>query len=167
MQFDFISHGEISDRQLDKIAELKATVWSYPIAEHLRWMTANLIPEDIHLMLYAGDASEPLIGYLTINRIEIDGHQCVGIGNVCIHRDLHGKGLGLLLMKLAEYHILTSHSDAWLLCKPSVAMFYEQCGWTPFKGLLTYDGKKIDCNIYKLNVQQRSLYSSHSINRLF
>lgn len=178
MRFDFISHGKIDERQLDHIAEIKATVWPYHPAEHRRWMIDNLISDDLHLLLYKGDTSDTLIGYLTLNSIEVDGKPCLGIGNVCIHSEFHGKGLGLLLMKLAESYILTIHSDAWLLCKPTVAPFYERCGWIPVEGDLIHNGEIINCRVYKMmntspsridinQPQCPKIDGEHCINRIF
>lgn len=167
MKFKFIPHSDITEQLLDQVVALKATVWPYPLDEHRRWIAANLIPDDIHLILYKDDGSDTMIGYLTLNSIKIDGQSCFGIGNVCVHHDFHGQGLGLLLMKIAEYYIITSHHDAWLLCKPNVAQFYERCGWTKFEGILVHDDNRIDCNIYTLRNYQGEMTSSLRLDRIF
>lgn len=180
MKFYFISHEAIIKKQLEKIAELKATVWPYPPTEQLRWMIDNHIKEDIHLLLYGGENSETLMGYVALNSIEVDGNSSIGIGNVCVHRDCQGQGYGILLMKIAESYIINSHSDAWLLCKPTVAPFYERCGWARIKDKFTFADEIINCQVYKLwnrmflcrtlnphQSSQTEKNGTHRINRIF
>ncbi|RKT01338.1 GNAT family N-acetyltransferase [Chryseobacterium defluvii] len=135
MEFNFIKHSELTEGLLLKIIEIKQHHWNYPLENQKKWIEENLKSDDFHLILFD---SSGLIGYLTLVDLELQidssSKNYYGIGSVCVHGEMKGKQLGLLLMKLVDYFLNVKKTPGILLCKSELVDFYKKCGWKLYNG---------------------------------
>ena len=166
MHFDFIHHVDISSETLDNIVTLKSKIWNYSREQHFDWISKNIHPYDIHLILKDDNI---LIGYLNIVDIRFNDINSLGVGNVCITPTLRSKNLGLLMMNLASYFIQSNHKPGILLCKDHVLGFYEKCNWQKLiDKVYGPDNVLLTCNILKSpNTNYQTNDHKIMLNRLF
>lgn len=151
MNFEFVQHKKCSENIFIEISRLKDEFWHYPIEEHLRWMEKNLDSDDIHLLLR--NEKNDLIGYLNLVNLSCQAENvsisCIGIGNVCVKREYQQQSIGYLLVKLTEYHLLKNKKTGVLLCKDSLAAFYNKCKWIQYSGnKFSASGDRLTCNLF-------------------
>lgn len=149
LSFSFRLGNSLTGNEFDEIIRIKDSVWSHPYQSHRKWIEDNLEPEDIHLIVKSEDNA---IAYLNMVNLTVMGdsiYNALGIGNVCVYPEYQGKNLGFLLIKLAEYQISQLKKIGILICKDRVKAFYEKCGWSQFKGKVSFkDGKMLEHNIF-------------------
>lgn len=148
IRIEFLRHSDCSKSDLERISRFKNLNWQYPIESHLEWMEKNLTGDDIHFLLFDEDA---LIGYLNLADTSICGDsyamKVYGIGNVCIHPDCKGMGLGLLLMSASKYYCRKNGRIGILLCQDKNVGFYEVCNWFRYEGNTEIAGNHGDAHI--------------------
>lgn len=138
---EYIRHADASEEQLMDICRFKNLNWNYPLDSHRNWLRKNLMDDDTHLLLIENNK---LIGYLNIVNVGISADNkimpALGIGNVCIHPDCKGLGLGLLIMASAKYFCRKNNRMGILLCQDKNKPFYDACNWHRFKGPIALPG---------------------------
>ncbi|RYD95283.1 MAG: hypothetical protein EOP54_16050 [Sphingobacteriales bacterium] len=129
---DFILHKDADEALLQAIAGLKAIRWSYPIAQQIDWIAANIEPEDWHLLLKNDDE---LVAYMNLVKIRpvIDGYpsDALGIGNVCTKES--GKGYGNQLMEAVNRFLDERALCGMLFCKDHLVPYYQKFNWILIK----------------------------------
>lgn len=138
MTIKFLRHADCSEEQLMDICRFKNLNWSYPINSHRKWLVENIVKADTHLLLFE---NRDLIGYLNIVNVDVlaDGSSisAFGIGNVCIHPEYKGNGLGALIMSATKYFCRKNGRMGILLCQDKNTAFYDACNWHRFNGSVT------------------------------
>ena len=126
-----IPHVDLSIHDGLKIAELKNMHWPYGIDSQIKWMNANVKEGDFHLMGF--DSRHRLTAYLTIVRLSImlgeKKENVLGIGGVCVDRNVEHSGYGKSLVQEANRFISNEGLKGLLLCKDELVGFYEKCNW--------------------------------------
>lgn len=145
MEFEFVQHKHISQRQLDEIIAVKGSVWNYPTESHKAWIAENILLSDYHLIVREDNRT---VAYLNLADLSIksgsDIIQAWGIGNVCVTPKSQGLNYGLLLMKLTDFFLAQSKRIGVLICKDGVRAFYKHCNWHEYNGtVLKPDGIKL------------------------
>ncbi len=134
-----LDNYEVSSDCLESIAKLKEQHWKYGIDSQMQWMEKNLINNDKHLMINAFENGKKVLrAYLNLVTVlvEIDSiqYEAIGVGNVCVERNLQNKGWGRVLMGEANSYIIKNGGMGVLLCKSDLLSFYEKCGWLKLQG---------------------------------
>ena len=161
-RFEFVSHKYADDKVLYAIIDLKNMVWHYPLRSHKQWIDKNLRPEDYHLLLWH---DSELAGYL--NLVQLKGTtDAWGIGNVVVNPDKQGQNVGYLLMNLCDFFLVQTKTPGMLICKDSVLVFYEKCGWHEFSGNVRCQSEDIT-NHFLTRHFDNSHYSNIEIDRVF
>ena len=115
-------HSELDVDDLVRIVKLKQQAWpKYSIYEHLKWISENLKPDDLHCWV------EDFSAYCNMFNIEIelDGvkQNALGLGNLCSGNNM---GAGALLMKQVMndpvYPLLS-------FCNYDMVSYYKHFGW--------------------------------------
>lgn len=142
LEISLIKHSEVSDNYIEKIISLKTLHWPYSFESQKEWINNNIQPDDYHLCLETKNRS--LIGYLNLVFLQgVFGHiekKIIGVGNVCVDKQISGKGFGVLLMQIANYYITTFGLPGMLLCSESLVMFYKKVNWVEFQGEIFING---------------------------
>lgn len=123
-----IKHADAKPEHIELIIKLKSAAWNYSFEKQQTWIENNIVPQDIHLILFCEELPVAYLNLvrilMTINGQEVDGW---GVGNVC--SSVKGKGYGRELMKFTNEFILNSHGIGLLFCKKPLVAFYSLCGW--------------------------------------
>ena len=171
----FVRHENISGELIDEIVSLKNEVWHYPRESHLTWISDNIRPNDIHLILRNGQQT---VGYMNLVELctNIPGYEnnSWGVGNVCIHPEFQGQSYGHLLMSLTNHFIFKYKALGILICRDRLVGFYEKCGWHKFYGkCMTTTNVQVENNIltsHKIVIPESELVDCQSkliIDRIF
>lgn len=127
-----VHHNEIPIKILDQVVAIKSIAWPYSYEDQLKWISKNLRPTDIHVLLYEGNI---LVAYLNLIDIDflLDGEslQGFGIGNVCSMQK--GKGYGSELLKVTNSYLLQEQKTGLLFCKENLIPFYSLNQWLLLK----------------------------------
>lgn len=167
MKIHFIKHSDLDTYYLLKIIDLKNQHWDYSTQEHEDWIKNNIAKDDFHLLLT--DNNDILLAYLNMTNIEVVQNSQIkisgfGIGNVCVDKGFNNKGLGLLLMQIANYHIKNLEKQGFLLCKTSLVSFYKKANWQLFDGEFLVNHENIEAKLmYLLPISEKLI----SINKKF
>lgn len=133
---NLVKNAVLTSEVHDKIIMLKDQYWHYPKESHERWRKENLHDDDYHLWL-ENEAGE-LIAYLNLVFLQVRFdkryEKVIGVGNVCVNKDLSGNGIGLLLMQICNYYITNHERRSVILCNKTLANFYTKSGWIPYPG---------------------------------
>ena len=134
LNWKIIKHKDLTQAECLRIAQLKDEHWPYGLESQIQWMAQNIGIEDVHLMGEEQDGKNIILNaYITLTNIKvmIDNHNitCIGVGGVCVEKDLQHSGVGRLLMHEAEKYIVGQDKLGILLCKDSLIPFYSKCGW--------------------------------------
>jgi len=127
-----IQHSNMNTGNVDRIVRLKQQYWPYSYEMQKKWIEENLNSSDSHLCIET--ASSELVGYLNLVKVNIilDGvnTSAIGIGNVCVDKLYLKKGIGLLLINVANYFLKNIALNGVLLCKEKEIDFYSKAGWS-------------------------------------
>ncbi len=156
MKWRFVNHQNLLMAEGIRIAYLKDQHWPYGVESQILWMKKNIEMEDVHLMGEEQVSNNIVLrAYTTLSNInvELDNQNisCVGVGGVCVDKDVEHSGLGRLLLQEAEKYIINQDKLGILLCKESLTPFYQKCGWNELdysEALVA--GKKYDHSIMVL-----------------
>jgi predicted GNAT family N-acyltransferase len=145
MVISFFKHSDLDFFLKSKIIELKNQHWKYSPNQHSDWLDKNLNKDDCHLLV--SDEKDDLIAYLNLVNLKItksNGFEemVLGIGNVCVDKFKEKKGLGLLVMNIANYYLKNNFKQGVLLCNHSLVSFYVKAGWKLFNGEFFINNKK-------------------------
>jgi predicted GNAT family N-acyltransferase len=145
MKISFFKHSELSNFLKFKIIDLKNQHWEYSPGQHLDWLNNNLNEDDYHLLI--SDEKDDAIAYLNLVNVKLirnNQHEelVLGIGNVCVDKFKEKKGLGLLIMNVANYYLKKIFKQGILLCNDTLVSFYEKAGWKLFDGEFFINNKK-------------------------
>lgn len=169
MEFEFVKHDELSTSSLDEIISIKGSVWNYPIESHKDWISKNIRPGDYHLIVRNSDKC---VAYLNLVDLIVTAQQndfdAWGIGNVCVRPEFQGKNYGLLLLKLVDFFLASTHRAGVLICRDHVALFYERCNWHKFSGtVIDPDSSDLMYNLFFSQGANLPNYNSIRISRIF
>lgn len=132
LKWKFVKHVDLSVAEKLQIAELKNQHWPYGIESQLQWMKENINDNDYHI-LGIDALTTNLLAYITIVQLKvvIDGitKPMLGIGGVCISKEIEHSGYGKILTKTAETFIQKRNLHGILLCKDELVHFYKKVGW--------------------------------------
>jgi len=124
-----IYHSELEKSHTKDIIGVKSMSWHYTFEQHLEWMNKNLLPNDIHFLVY--DDNGLLMSYLNLVNVSVfinnEKISILGIGNVCSR--YKGKGDGNKLMIELNDYLFKNHLKGLLFCKESLISFYEKYNW--------------------------------------
>ena len=132
-----IHHSDLNQTLIGEIIGVKSLSWKYSFEEHLQWMDENLLPTDMHFMLY--NSLGELISYMNLVEVNViinnENFHALGVGNVCTR--MKGKGNGKMLMIEINRFLVEKGCIGILFCKTNLISFYEQFEWkkTPSKNL--------------------------------
>lgn len=169
MEFEFVKHDELSTSSLEEIISIKGSIWNYPVESHKDWISKNIYPEDYHLIVRKDNKC---IAYLNIINLTIttqhESFSVWGIGNVCVRPESQGKDYGLLLLKLVDFFLASTHRAGVLICRDHVALFYERCNWHKYSGtVIVPDGSDLMYNFFFSQDVNLSNCNSIRISRIF
>lgn len=137
-----IKNSLIESDKHDKIIMLKDQYWHYPKESHEKWRQENLNDDDCHLWIE--NEAGVIFAYLNLVflkvRFDTRIEDVIGVGNVCVSKDLSGQGVGLLLMQICNYFISYHEKRALLLCKRNLSKFYKKSGWIEYQGKVILKG---------------------------
>ncbi len=132
MNWRFIAHKDLTTAEEICIAKLKDQHWKYGFKSQIRWMKENIRPDDLHLVGEVEiNGKIKIQAYSTLSniRVIIDGktYKFIGIGNVCVEKDVQHSGIGMQLMDVVGKYL--DEENGILLCKDALVNFYEKNGW--------------------------------------
>lgn len=157
---NYVTNALITNEVHDKIITIKNQHWQYPKETHEKWRRDNLNDDDCHLWLE--NKTGEIFAYLNFvflkARFDTRIEDIIGIGNVCVNKDLLGRGEGLLLMQICNYYISMHNKPALLLCKRKLSAFYEKSGWFEYQGKLLLKG-----DIFEESAMFNKLYKEELI----
>lgn len=166
LKIRLIRHKEITPEDVDKIIKLKSQHWNYSYESQYKWLYENIADNDFHLILE--NSKHKLIAYLNIVYVDVecDGKSIshLGIGNVCVAKELKGMGYGILLMNIATYYIKLLNKTGILICKENLREFYKKTGWIEFKKNWTIGDITIKGILF---ISERRNYTLLKINKNF
>lgn len=146
---EVVSNKDITSSKLNEIVTLKMQHWKYTRDEHINWMKSNLLENDQHLLFY--DEVNNLLAYLNLVNVTVSygstSKEYIGVGNVCVDKRVNARGIGLLLMNLANFYLKQFDRQGILLCKNELDGFYQKAGWKIYSGNCVISG-----NIYSHSV---------------
>jgi len=129
MKVRYISHKNISTKQLVEIIKIKTAAWPFSFNEQFKWIHTNLKKDDIHVLLMSN--SNNAIAYLNLIWIDIVINdvksKALGIGNVCALKKRHGHGAKLI--NEVNYYLVNQELIGLLFCNEKLVTFYENQGW--------------------------------------
>ena len=142
-----------SGEDTNRIINLKIQHWPHPFRSQKDWILKNINSDDYNLLL---EMNSELVGFLNLihvdalldNTIKLD---LLGVGNVCVSKEVSGKGLGLLLMQIASYHIKSLGYNGVLLCSDDIVPFYIRAGWLTNNAKVSINDNKYDGMVMFLN----------------
>lgn len=121
---------ELLDNEMDEVIRLKQQHWDYDEASQRKWMLDNLCCEDRHILIYLDNVLFAYLNVVNVNvHLDTKKVQMFGIGNVCVRKEMHHQGYGILIMGQANFWIVNQQGYGILLCKNKLADFYRTCGW--------------------------------------
>lgn len=130
IRINFIKHKNCSIEQKIELSLFKKLNWDYPVESQLNWMSDNLLPDDIHVLL---EVNNELVAYLNIVKLKItvnqDSQSAFGIGNVCVSPKYKGKSYGRMIMSVVDCYARQHKVLALLYCQQKNLGFYKSCGW--------------------------------------
>jgi len=107
-------------------------------------MQKNIFNGEYHLIILG--ATNEIVAYLNIVKTIVDYNnikeEVMGIGNVCVKKNISGQGIGQLLMSVCNYYLNSFGKRAMLLCKEPLVKFYEKSGWIKYEGEVYLKNKK-------------------------
>lgn len=148
LEISLLDQASITDEEVRHIINLKMQHWPYSFHSHKEWIGKNIKHDDLNLLL---KTQGQLVGFL--NLVKVNAHlnfqsyiDLLGVGNVCISKEFSGKGLGLLLMQVANYQIHASGNNGILLCSDKLVPFYLKAGWRKTQSEVLIGETKFDGN---------------------
>ncbi len=130
MEIEIAETSELSLNSIRVINKLKNQYWKHTEEEHLRWFKDNILSEDLHIQLFL---DESLRAYLNMVHIDIVSdekkYSVLGIGNVCVDKEVEHLGYGTLLVAAANAIIKKMKTGGLLLCHEELIHFYLKNGW--------------------------------------
>jgi predicted GNAT family N-acyltransferase len=124
-----IYHSDLNLSVAEEIIGIKSLSWEYSFEDHMEWMNKNLLPQDIHFLVY--DANGILMSYLNLVAVSVLIKNVkvpvMGIGNVCSRTK--GIGSGKKLMNELNNYLLKKNYKGLLFCKDALVNFYEKFEW--------------------------------------
>ncbi|MBF5027132.1 GNAT family N-acetyltransferase [Planobacterium oryzisoli] len=128
MEIKVIRNNDIDEKVLLDIVKIKQESWDYSTQQHLKWMSENLMENDLHLMLFQNDE---LIAYLNLVEVYIDEKSTKipfwGVGNVC--SKYKGRGDGKIIMNEVNSYLNKNSLKGVLFCKEKLVDFYKKVDW--------------------------------------
>ena len=153
MNWRVIKHRDLSMADGLRIAYMKDQHWPYGLESQIFWMKDNIRMDDAHLMgeEQSGDKTE-LKAYITLVNLSVAiddlNIDCIGVGGVCVDKEMQHSGMGRHLMQEAGKYINEHSKPGILLCKEDLIPFYEKCGWKP----IHYQIATVAGNYYEHNI---------------
>lgn len=134
LSWRLIKHTDLTVREKLKIAELKDQHWKYGIDSQIKWIMENILDNDYHVLGEENTKSGYVLrAYFNMVNIKIkldkDEIEAIGIGNVCVDKNVEHSGYGKLLVLKANEYINLSEKQGALLCRKSLVDFYRKFGW--------------------------------------
>lgn len=131
IKITLLKQATTSVEDINHIINLKIQHWLHPFESQKEWIIKNIEPDDFNLML---KINSKLVGFMNLVYVNalIDDKtnlKLLGVGNVCVSKEFSGKGLGLLLMQIANYQIQALGFNGVLLCSDKLVPFYLKAGW--------------------------------------
>lgn len=161
MEFKFIRHADITNQELLEIVNLKSKQWNYTVDQQIRWIDENILPDDLHVIMY--NVNENL-AYMNLVKIEVIVNKVslpfIGIGNVCASKK--GKGYGKDIMIRVNEYLKSSGMSAMLFCKYDLVKFYNNFGWKSIDKSTITNPNSIEINIMTYNVTHKIVDLSYS-----
>lgn len=131
--------AELGDNEVNSVISLKQQYWAYDTVKQIIWFRANLLPDDLHLMV---TMEGTLIAYLNAVNVDVTVdqslHRMLGIGNVCVDRKHAHTGLGGILMACINAHIRQTQCCGILLCRRQLIGFYDKFDWKKYDAETVY-----------------------------
>ncbi|SEA87045.1 Acetyltransferase (GNAT) domain-containing protein [Flavobacterium gillisiae] len=132
MEFKFVKNANVSSDDLVEIATIKQSQWNYPIEDQLEWIKSNILPNDIHVLMFENGN---VVAYMNLVQVQVQVNSkestFIGLGNVCAVEK--GKGYGRILMIEVQEYIKAQNVPAILLCKKELINFYTKFDWRLIK----------------------------------
>lgn len=130
-EIEIVETRDLPVNKIKKINSLKNQHWKHSEIDHMRWFEDNMRKDDLHLIIWENDYRP--IAYLNIVHIDATinttHNRMMGIGNVCVDRQMRNLGIGSILMASANMAIKKKRSCGLLLCHDRLTDFYEANGW--------------------------------------
>lgn len=130
-EITLLHQANTSEEDIKHIINLKMQHWPHPFKSQKEWIIKNIEPNDFNLLLIM---KKELVGFMNLVHVNVLLNDKVnlallGVGNVCVSKEFSGKGLGLLLMQIANYQIQAMGFNGVLLCSDKLVPFYLKAGW--------------------------------------
>jgi predicted N-acetyltransferase YhbS len=147
-----LKQASLSEEDLISIIKLKMQYWPNPYELQRDWINENLRPDDYNLLL---KVQGQLVGFMNLVLVNAQlANKCIiqllGVGNVCVSKEYSGKGIGLLLMQIANYQINSTGYNGVLLCSDKLVNFYFKAGWIKLRGEVYINKTKFKGNTMTL-----------------
>ncbi|MBP2639673.1 MAG: putative acyltransferase [Firmicutes bacterium] len=126
-----VKHSELSDALINQVIALKQQHWPYSYESQIDWLNENLSQNDYHLLIT--DTGGNLIAYMNLVNRRVNNEPILGIGNVCVNKDVLDNGVGTLLMHICKYYAKQLSLNLVLLCKQDLVCFYNKCGFLKYE----------------------------------
>ncbi len=125
-----IRHCDLTEELLLAICEIKAIAWPYDLASQKKWINKNLLPDDLHVLLYD---NQMLVAYANLVNVQFTLNNqlftAFGIGNLC--SAIREKGYGLNLITAINNFVIEQKLPGILFCSDRLLAFYHRCHWIP------------------------------------
>jgi len=154
MKWRIVNHNSISREDLLMISKLKDQHWSFGIDSQVDWIKKNIKDGDVHLIgeETVSERGIAIRAYATLTHLQVsidnENHTGIGIGSVCVDKELLHQGLGKELILEANKYINNCKCLGVLLCKDYLVAFYKKCNWN----LLKYNVAEVGGIDFKQNI---------------
>ncbi|WKV13135.1 GNAT family N-acetyltransferase [Marivirga harenae] len=152
MRVDFFRHNKVSEAQLQKIVELKNTVWPYGIDSQKDWINTHMNNTDYHVVL---EDNGTFLAYACLININVFSSEessapFLGIAGVC--SKTQGQGHGQKIMKEIVNFLRKNELKGLLFCKKELAPFYSKAGFLISK--INFESNKPDIFAMSVNHEE-------------
>lgn len=148
LNISFLRHSEINECFTEKIIRLKQQHWTYSNESQIDWINANIKRNDYHILIT--DTNANILAYMNLVNRKVNNVEILGIGNVCVDKNVSGDGVGTLLMNVSKFYARQLSLDLILLCKENLVDFYKKCGFYLYQGNAYIAGAIFNNSVFTL-----------------
>ncbi len=166
LKVTFKKNLKLTEEDIDSLIYLKQQFWKYDYHEQKKWLHENIREDDYHIFI---NNEKQLLAYLNAVRVDVminhKEYNMLGVGNVCVDKNMAHIGLGSLLLSVMNLQLKYLHMQGILLCKRNLIDFYKESNWKLIESTSVKIGD-IPFNNCVMVYNPKSEWFGHTINKI-